>query len=195
SVDLHADVPGTVRVVNRANAIQRLNDNSEDRGSRGMGPGDKPLASLPGLGNELVGVVRAGHPLLLLEQTALPTIRQAVLLTRETGSGSRLALELHCQQQRLDLKAIMQLGSNDAVKHAVLAGLGVAVLPKLSILPELQLGSLQTLALPGFPLRRSWCVVYPQGKHPTPAMRAFLDYVQQNIRQFEQMFSLPPVTE
>jgi len=190
-LDLHPDVQVTVRVVNRANAIQRLNDNSDDLVIMGMVPVDKPLASLPFLDNELVAVVPAGHPLLQLQQPALPDFLQAGLLMREPGSGSRLALELHCQQQRLDLKAIMQLGSNDAV----LAGLGVAVLPKLSILPELQLGSLQTLALPGFPLRRSWCVVYPQGKHPTPAMRAFLDYVQQNIRQFEQMFSLPPVTE
>ena len=138
----------TVRVVNRANAIQRLNDNSDDLVIMGMVPVDKPLASLPFLDNELVAVVPAGHPLLQRAQPTLEDFLQAGLLTREPGSGSRLALELHCQQQRLDLKAIMQLGSNDAVKHAVLAGLGVAVLPKLSILPELQLGSLHTLICP-----------------------------------------------
>ncbi len=191
-LDLHPDVQVTVRVVNRANAIQRLNDNSDDLVIMGMVPADKPLASLPFLDNELVAAVPAGHPLLQRAQPTLEDFLQAGLLTREPGSGSRLALELHCQQQRLDLKAIMQLGSNDAVKHAVLAGLGVAVLPKLSILPELQLGSLHTLDLPGFPLRRSWCVVYPQGKHPTPAMQAFLDYVQQNIRRFELMFNHQP---
>jgi len=82
----------------------------------------------------------------------------------------------------------MELGSNDAVKHAVLAGLGVAVLPKLGVLSELALGSLSIVNIAGFPLRRSWCVVYPQARHPTPAMRAFIDYVQQNIRRFEQLF-------
>ena len=112
----------------------------------------------------------------------------AGVLVRESGSGSRLALENHCQQNRLSLKPSMEIGSNDAIKHSVLAGLGVAVLPKLSILPELQLGALQVLDISGFPLRRSWCVVYPQGKHPTPAMRAFTEYVQQNIRHFEQYF-------
>lgn len=110
------------------------------------------------------------------------------LLVRESGSGSRLALELHCQEQGLRAKASMELGSNDALKHAVLAGLGVAVLPKLGVLSELALGSLYVLDIKGFPLKRSWCVVYPQARHPTPAMRAFIDYVQQNIRQFEQMF-------
>lgn len=48
---------------------------------------------------------------------------------------------------------------------------------------------LQNMEVPGFPLRRSWCVAHPKEKHPTPAMRAFLDYVQKNIRHFEQLFS------
>ena len=56
------------------------------------------------------------------------------------------------------------------------------------VLSELALGSLSIVNIAGFPLRRSWCVVYPQARHPTPAMRAFIDYVQQNIRRFEQLF-------
>lgn len=82
----------------------------------------------------------------------------------------------------------MLLGSNDAVKHAVLAGLGVAVIPRLSILPELQLGLLKVLDIDGFPLRRSWCVVYPKAKHPTPAMKAFISYAQENIKHFNTAF-------
>ena len=189
-LDRHPQVHVTVRVVNRANAIQRLNDNTDDLVIMGMVPVDKPFTSLPFLDNELVAVVPAGHPLLQQEAPTLDDFLAANLLVREPGSGSRLALELHCQQYDLTPKPSIQLGSNDAVKHAVLAGLGVAVLPKLSILPELQLGSLHTLNLPGFPLFRSWCVVYPQARHPTPAMRAFLDYVQQNMPHFEQMFGL-----
>lgn len=72
--------------------------------------------------------------------------------------------------------------------RSVFAALGVAVLPKLGVLSELALGSLSIVNIAGFPLRRSWCVVYPQARHPTPAMRAFIDYVQQNIRRFEQLF-------
>jgi len=75
------------------------------------------------------------------------------------------------------------------VKHGVLAGLGVAVLPKLSIVPELQMGVLKAVPLKGFPLRRSWCAVYPKGKHPTPAMRAFLAYLGDNLNTFNEMFA------
>lgn len=182
----HPQVKVNVRVVNRAEAIQSLQDNHDDLIVMGMVPDNKPLASLPFLDNELIPVLPAQHPLLKQAQVSPEEFLAANLLVREPGSGSRLALELHMQQHRLHYQPFMQLGSNDAVKHAVIAGLGVAVLPRLSVLSELQLGTLATLELEGFPLRRSWCVVYPKGKHPTPAMKAFIEHVQQNIKHFNK---------
>src|SRR5690554_5631784 len=139
----------------------------------GMVPPDRPLTSLPFLDNELIPIVPAGHPLLEQEVVAPQDFLNSQLLTRETGSGSRLALEVYCQQHRLKMEPTIELGSNDAVKHAVLAGLGVAVMPKLSVLSELALGSLQALNITGFPLRRSWCVVYPRpGTRRRPCRRS-----------------------
>lgn len=185
-LDLYPQISVSVKVVNRAAALQRLNDNNDDLVIMGLVPSDKPLTSLPFLNNELVPVVPAGHPLLQMPQVTAQAFLDSQLLLREPGSGSRLALEQHCQQHRLRLKPSMELGSNDVLKQSVVAGLGVGVLPKISILSELELGKLKTVPVEGFPLRRSWCVVYPQAKHPTPAMQAFLDYIQQNIKQFER---------
>lgn len=187
-LDLHPQVSVRIKVVNRATALQRLNENNDDLVIMGMVPTDKPLASLPFLDNELVPVVPQGHPLLKQPEISAQQFLNSELLVREPGSGSRLALEQHCQQHRLLFAPAMEIGSNDALKHSVIAGLGVAVLPKLSILSELELGRLKIAKIEGFPLRRSFCVVHPQAKHPTPAMQAFLDYVQQNIKQFERMF-------
>lgn len=187
-LQLNPQVNVSVAVVNRAIALQRLNDNSDDLAIMGMVPTERPLSSLPFLDNELVPVVPAGHPLLQKGRVTAQHFLDSQLLVREPGSGSRLALELYCQQHRLKLSPSMELGSNDAVKHGVLAGLGVAVIPRLSVVSELKLGTLQVPAVAGFPLRRSWCVVYPQARHPTPAMRAFIDYIQQNIAQFERLF-------
>jgi len=191
-LNLHPKIHVSVRVVNRATAIQCLNDNSDDLVIMGIVPTDKPLVSLPFLDNELVPVAPTGHPLLRKKNATAQEFLDSNLLMREPGSGSRLALEIHCREQFLQISAGMEIGSNDAIKHAVLAGLGVAVLPRLSILPELKLGSLHVLDIPSFPLRRSWCVVYPQAKHLTPAMKAFIDYIQQNIKQFEQIFLSHP---
>ncbi len=182
------EIKASVRVVNRAEAIARLQDNSDDLTIMGMVPDDKPFSSLPFLDNELVPVVPANHPLTSEKSLSAQTFLNADLLIREQGSGSRLALEVFCQQRRLQLQPHLQLGSNDALKHAVLAGLGVAVLPRLSILPELKLNLLKVLEIEGFPLRRSWCVVYPKAKHPTPAMKAFIYYVQENIRKISEQF-------
>lgn len=187
-LDLYPQISVSVTVVNRATALQRLADNSDDLVIMGMVPSDRPLTSLPFLDNELVPVAPAGHPLLVSQSVTAEEFLSSQLLMREPGSGSRLALERHCQLQRLRIEPVMELGSNDALKHAVVAGLGVAVLPKLSILSELELGKLKIVNTKGFPLRRSWCVVHPQAKHLTPAMQAFLNYIHQNINHFAQMF-------
>lgn len=187
-LQLNPQVHVVVSAVNRATALEWLNENRDGLVIMGMVPPGRPLVSLPFLDNELIPVAPPDHPL-LAEPTVPPqAFLDSQLLLREPGSGSRLALEVFCQENRLRLEAGIELGSTDAVKHAVLAGLGVAVLPRLSVLSELALGRLQVVPVPGFPLRRSWCVVYPQARHLTPVMQAFVDYIQQNIGQFERVF-------
>lgn len=185
----HPQIKINVSIVNRSNAIERLNNNSDDLVIMGMVPEDKPFTSLPFLTNELVAVAPRNHPISKQINIKLEDFLGCKLLLREPGSGTRLALEDYCRQKRQTFRHSMELGSNDTIKHAVIAGLGVAVLPKLSILPELQLGSLKVIDLPGFPLKRSWCIVFPKAKHPTPTMKAFIDFIQQNIKHFEDQFS------
>ena len=182
----------SVHVGNRAYAIQRLQDNIDDLIIMGMVPHDKPFESLPFLDNELIAVAASDHPLAQASSLTAKQFLNSTILMREHGSGSRLAFELFCQEQRLTLEPAMLFGSNDALKHAILSGLGVGVLPKLSILPELELKRIKELKIKGFPLRRSWCVVYPKGKHPTPAMKAFLGYTQSHIKYFQEFFNLTP---
>lgn len=185
----HPAVNVSLRVTNRAQAIDQLNNNTDDLVVMGLVPSDRSLWTLPFLDNELIPVMAASHPLASRKQLTAQQFLDADLLLREPGSGNRLALEQHCQQQRLSLRAFMELGSNDAIRHGVMAGLGVAVLPKLSVLAELRQGSLISPKLKGFPLRRSWCLVYPEGKHPTPVMQAFLDYIQSHLKEINHHFS------
>ncbi|MDP2282557.1 MAG: LysR family transcriptional regulator [Pseudohongiella sp.] len=175
-----------LQVVNRAKALERLHENHDDLVIMGMVPEALALNILPFLDNLLVPVLRSGDPLLQQAHLDTQTFLDAGLLIRERGSGTRHALEQWCARQHYRLTPKLELGSNAAVKHGVLAGLGVAVLPKLSINAELRLGELAIPALEGFPLRRSWSVVYPAGKHPTPVMRAFLDYVKGSMNQLQQ---------
>lgn len=175
-----------LQVVNRAEALERLTENHDDLIIMGMVPESRALNILPFLDNLLVPVMNASHPLAARSNLGTREFLEAGLLVRERGSGTRQALENWCTRHQYPLIPKLQLGSNAAIKHGVLAGLGVAVLPRLSISAELRLGELVIPALEGFPLRRSWCIVYPNGKHPTPVMRAFMDYVKGSMKQLQQ---------
>lgn len=178
-----------LKVVNRAGALERMDANQDDIIVMGMVPTTKPLVSIPFLDNELIPVVSAQSELAKSEVISIENFLNHPLLLREKGSGSRLAFEVHTQEQRIKLSGNMELGSTDAVKHGVLAGLGVAVLPKLSVLPELKLGLLKSPFIEGFPLRRSWCLVHPQGKQLSPTASAFLQFVENNLVKIEKYFS------
>ncbi len=185
-VDQYPEVKLSVQVVNRAQAIERLEKNNDDLTIMGLVPAGRPLNSLPFLDNELLPLAPKGHPLLKKVSVEPQEFLDARLLSREEGSGSRLALKNHCQQHQLRYEPFIDLSSNEAIKHGILAGLGVAILPRMSVLAELKNGSIKTLPLEGFPLRRSWCLVYPAAKSLSPVSRRFVDYVQQNLRVISQ---------
>lgn len=186
-----------MKVVNRAQAIERLTENHDDLVIMGMVPEDRSLTFMPFLDNELIAVVPALHPLADERQVSLASFLEQPLLLREVGSGTRRALEAFCTDQRLQMSGVMELGSNAAIKHGVLAGLGVAVMPRLSVQLELDNGLLRQADVKGFPLRRSWCTVHPRNKHLTPVTEAFLAYVRDNLApikaQFENLYGTQPV--
>ncbi|MCX4189636.1 LysR family transcriptional regulator [Methylophaga sp. OBS3] len=178
----------SLSVVNRSGAVERLANNSDDLVIMGLVPSDRPLSILPFLDNELIPVMAADFKLVGKGSMTLQRFLQQPLLLREAGSGSRLALEQYCQQQHLTAQAFMEMGSIETLKQGVLAGLGAAVVPRLSVQTELKLGVMKTIPIKNFSLRRSWCLVYPKGKHLSPAAQAFAEYIQTNLATINSWF-------
>ncbi|AFJ03219.1 transcriptional regulator, LysR family [Methylophaga frappieri] len=187
-LQLYPGVRASLRVVNRAGAIEGLTRNRDDLVIMGLVPTDKPLSILPFLDNALIPVMGADYPLDSRKPISLRQFVQQPLLMREAGSGSRLALEQYCQQRHLTARPMMEMGSIETLKQGVMAGLGVAVVPQLSVVAELQSGLLRPIPIKDFNLRRSWCLVHPKGKHLSPVAQAFYDYVQQNLADISQQF-------
>ncbi len=185
---LYPRVDVKLKVVNRAQAIKLLDENQNDLVIMGMIPQDRSLSFMPFLDNELIPVVPAGHPLATQSEASIETFFSLPMLLREMGSGTRHALEAFCTKQGITLTQAMELGSNAAVKHAVLAGLGVAVMPRLSVQLELNNGLLHQLVMEGFPLCQSWYTVYPRNKHLTPAAEAFMSYIELNMEAIKEHF-------
>ncbi len=106
------------------------------------------------------------------------------LIYREKGSGTRQTMEKFIQKNHLPVRKKMELTSNEAVKQAVIAGLGCSIMPLIGIKNELQNRELQIIPVKGFPIKSVWNLIWLKGKNHSPVASAFLNYVKkekQNI--------------
>ena len=169
-----------MRVANRDAALERLERNEDDLAIMALVPEQRALELLPFLDNELRMVAHPGHALLgrRLELEALAAER---MLVRESGSGLRRALDDELDRRRLTLTDTLELGSTEALREGVRAGLGVALLPRHAMHRELAAGELVTLDVAGFPIRRSWCLVHARGKALDPAAERMKQFVAERL--------------
>jgi DNA-binding transcriptional LysR family regulator len=193
----HPEVSLQLTVVNHAQAIKRLSVNRDDLLIMSQVPQDMALEFLPFLNNPIVAVARPDHPLAALASLSLQDLTGFPLIVREPGSGTRKACEEYCHEKRAHFAQRMELGSLESQREAVLAGLGLALLPRHAVSHELSSGRLCELPVQELPLYRSWCAVHPRGKRLSPVAQAFITFIRNQrglIEQLAQRFSAgPPV--
>lgn len=188
----HPEVSLELVVVNHAQAIQRLNANRDDLLIISQVPPELDLEFLPFLDNPIVAVALPEHPLCQMGQISLQDLTAWPLLIREPGSGTRRATEQYCDQKRAHFPQTMELGSLEAQREGVLAGLGLALLPRHAVLRELESRALCELAVEELPLMRSWCLVHPRGKYLSPVAQTFFTFARsqrQRINALARQFS------
>lgn len=100
------------------------------------------------------------------------------LLFRENGSGTRQTMEKFIQQKNLTVPKKIELTSNEAIKQAILAGLGYSIMPLIGIRREILSKELQIIPMKGLPIKTNWFLIWPKGKNHSPAATAFLEYVK-----------------
>ena len=100
------------------------------------------------------------------------------LIYREQGSGTRQTMEKFIRKNNLPVRKKMELTSNEAVKQAVIAGLGCSIMPLIGIKNELQNGQLQIIPVKGFPIKSVWNLIWLNGKNHSPLAAGFLKYVK-----------------
>ena len=87
-------------------------------------------------------------------------------------------METFLKQHGLTTTKTMELTSNEAVKQAVLAGLGISIMPVIGIRNELKDGRLKIIPFPGLPLTTPWTLIWPTGKNHSPAVTALLNQIE-----------------
>jgi DNA-binding transcriptional LysR family regulator len=129
---------------------------------------------------ELVVVATSSHRLARRSALTLRDLHQEIFLLREQGSGTRRDTEQHFEHLGVPLRASLELGSIEAIKEGVAAGLGVAVLPWDAVAFEIASGDLVKLDVEGFPLKRQWHLVHLQGRRLSRAALALRQLLLQN---------------
>ncbi len=175
---LHPEVSLQLVVVNHAQAVRRLNLSRDDLLIMSQVPQDMPLDFLPFLNNPIVAVAPPDHPLCARGELQLQDLSPYPLLVRESGSGTRKACEEYCHQKRAHFAQTLEIGSLDAQREAVIAGLGLALLPRHAVHQELTRGLLRELPVAELPLFRSWCAVNLRGRRLSPVAQAFLGFIR-----------------
>lgn len=174
----HPEVSLQLAVVNHAQALKRVAVHRDDLLIMTMVPGDKGLEFVPFLENPIIAVARPDHPLAARENLTLQELTPYPLLQREPGSATRTVTEEYCHQKRAHFSQTLEVGSLESQLEGVIAGLGLALLPRHAVRRELASGELVALAVTELPLRRSWCVVHARDKQLSPVAQAFFEFVR-----------------
>jgi len=177
--DQYPGIEVSLKVSNRERVLERLAENQDDLYILGQPPEELDAVAEPFLENPLVVLAPASHPLAGVKRIPLRRLAEEPFLVREPGSGTRIAVERLFAEHDLAIKVRMELGSNEAIKQAIVGGLGLSVLSRHTLALDAPMGQLAILDVEGFPIERHWYAVYPNGKQPSVVARTFLDYLRQ----------------
>ncbi len=167
----------SLQVTNRQRVLERLSENLDDLYILGQPPTNLDVSLRPILENALVVIAPHNHPLAQEKNIPLQRLAQEPFIMREPGSGTRMAVERFFDELGVAIKVEMEIGSNEAIKQAIVGGLGVSVLSRHVLALEGTKGPLTILDVEGFPIQRHWYVVYPASKQLSVVANTFLEYL------------------
>lgn len=173
----YPDIAVSLDVTNRESLLRQLNENVVDLVVMGQPPPEMDLDAGLFMDNPLVIVAPPDHPLAKQKKIPLQRLQNEVFLVREPGSGTRVAMERFFSERQIRVKTGMEVGSNEAIKQSVQAGLGLGLLSQVTLEQELSLKRLVILDVAEFPILRHWYVVHRKGKRLPLSAQAFKKFL------------------
>ena len=173
----HPDVTVSLDITNRETLLDQLNENTVDLVVMGQPPAETDLEAGAFMDNPLVVVAPPTHSLAQERHIPLARLQNEVFLVREPGSGTRIAMERFFSERDIRLTTGMEVGSNEAIKQSVQAGLGLGLLSRDTLEQELSLRRLVILDVAEFPILRHWYIVHRSGKRLSPVAQAFKEFL------------------
>ena len=179
---LHPGISVTLQVANRNAVLKQLADNSTDLAIMGQPPDGLDISAEPFMDNPLVVIAAPDHPFARLKRVKFSRLAQETFLSREPGSGTRSAMERVFSEHGIQPCIGMEMETNEAIKQAVQAGMGLGILSLHSIELELETKRLAVVNVEHFPLLRHWFVAHRSSKRLSSAALAFKDFLLTEAR-------------
>ncbi len=180
----HPGVELRLLVGNRSETIGAMRDYGTDFAVMGRPPDEFDVARDVIGDHPHVIVAPPDHPMAGRSKIDITDLSGETFLLREDGSGTRLLMQRLFAEVGLNPNIGMEIGSNETIKQAVMAGLGIALISAHTVAPESRDGRLVILDVAGLPVMRQWFVVRRSDRELMPASRALWDFLVKSGAEF-----------
>ena len=172
----HPKVDLLMDVTNKSKVIDSLKKNEIDFALVSVMPKDLLVNKIDLLENQLF-VVGNKHEKKQKTRLNKNDLNKMSIIFREEGSGTRFIMETFLKKNKISIEKKIELTSNEAVKQAVIAGLGKSILPLIGIRNEIKTGDLKIIPTNGFPLKSKWQIIWLKGKKLSPIAEAYINHL------------------
>jgi DNA-binding transcriptional LysR family regulator len=173
----HPGVDLQMDVTNKSRVLEVLENNEVDFALVSILPAKMKIERLDILKNKLYLVGNTKRRFSKVANSK-ELFGELPLIFREKGSGTRQTMERFIDRNRIQVNKKMELTSNEAVKQALLAGLGYSIMPLIGIRTEYQKKELQIIPVKGLPITTMWSLIWLKGKKPSPLALSYIDHLR-----------------
>jgi len=180
----HQGITISLDITNRETLRRQLERNERDLVIMGQPPEGLEVEAEAIMKNPLVMIAAVTHPLSREQKIPLAHFASESFVVRESGSGTRSAIERFFANHNVDFSTGIEMTSNEAIKQAVEAGLGLGIVSAHTLELELETQRLKILDVEAFPIQRYWYILQRKGKRLSPAAIAFKQFVLEQAAAF-----------
>jgi len=178
----YPEIEISLEVLNRDGVVKRLEENLDDLYIMSRPPLNLDIEDEIFMSNPLLLVAPKSHAISKKKNIDITALKSENFIFREKGSGTRMATDEHFKKLKLKPNVRLELGSNEAIKQAVIGGLGLAVLSKYSLGENRDQEEVAILKCKDFPIVSSWHIVTPKGKKLSPIAAIFKKHLSDQAK-------------
>jgi LysR family transcriptional regulator, low CO2-responsive transcriptional regulator len=171
-----------LEILNRDGVVSRLEENLDDLYIMSQPPLHLDIEDEVFMPNPLLLVAQRNHALAKKKLVELTALKDEKFIFREKGSGTRMTTDAHFKRLKFKPDVRLELGSNEAIKQAVIGGLGLAVLSTYSLGEKSDQEEVAILKCQEFPIQSSWHIVSPKGKKLSPIAAIFKKHLAEQAK-------------